>query len=525
MDRDQFISMMMPYAMQASQQTGLDPRLIIAQSALETGWGQSAPGMNYFGIKSHGRSGGQSLPTTEVYNGQPVGIIDSFRTYSDPGESFSDYVNFLQTNPRYQPLLEAEGLDAQLAALGASGYATDPQYESKLRSIARGIEVGPMRDDDLIANAGAAINRAEAPQPSGLGRMSELFSTSSAPAASGGGNVAYGGGGLIPGLMLLSGKAGEGLSRDQRRMLGFAALADAGAALSGREGGQTRAIMSQMQADQERERLRRQGLLQNLVAFEQALLPYRISGMTPPPGIQSAYENALAEFGAAGGMPAPAPAGAMPTPAASVVPPAPVAETPLGEPAGEPDTASQIAQLERRAMAADAAGQSGLAQSFRDQANALRAGEVAAEQEARTSQVIETAGSQIANFLISGFDENGEPVINPILRSRAGQLGAEVLGTNEYRAFSEAIATIKENLAFDKLMEIKEGGGTLGALSEDERRALANTAGSLDPSNPLGTLSTLRRLERQYGLDFGLTMPGASQQSGTIGGLTFERID
>jgi hypothetical protein len=56
--RTRFVNQMMPHAMRVSEETGLDPRLIIAQSALETGWGRSAPGQNYFGIKSHGRAGG-----------------------------------------------------------------------------------------------------------------------------------------------------------------------------------------------------------------------------------------------------------------------------------------------------------------------------------------------------------------------------------------------------------------------------------------------------------------------------------
>jgi hypothetical protein len=461
--------------------------------------------MNYFGIKSHGRSGGQSLPTTEVYNGQPVGIVDSFRTYSDPGESVSDYVNFLQTNPRYQPLLEAEGLDAQLAALGASGYATDPQYESKLRSIARGIEVGPMRDDDLIANAGAAINRAEAPQPSGLGRLMSLFSGRDRPEQV-----------SAPSPSMIE---PDNLSRAQRRMLGFAALADAGAALSGRQGGQFRAAVGQMQADQERERLRRQGLLQNLVAFEQALLPYRISGMEPPAGIMSAYNSALADFSAAGGA---APAGAMPTPAAGVVPPAPVAEMPLGEPAA----ADPIADLERRRDMALAAGQTAMAQNYQAQIDARKGAEFAAQQEREFESTLGDAGNAISNYLIRGFDkETGEPIINPSMTTRTGQLAAETLGSNEYVAFERAIRTIKNNLSFDKLTEMKGSGVSVGSLSDPEREALAETAGSLDPSDPIGTLATLRRLERQYGLDFGLTMPGAGQQSGTIGGLTFERID
>lgn len=139
-DRDSFISAMMPHAVEASKMTGVDPRLIIAQAAQETGWGAHAPGNNYFGIKSHGQGGGNTMATTEYVNGQPVTVNDSFRGYGDMRESALGYANFLLENPRYQPMLNAEGLDAQVAALGASGYATDPNYAASVGNIANGID-------------------------------------------------------------------------------------------------------------------------------------------------------------------------------------------------------------------------------------------------------------------------------------------------------------------------------------------------------------------------------------------------
>lgn len=139
-----FLNTLGPLALAISQQTGLDPRLVIAQSALETGWGKSAPGNNYFGIKSHGQEGGNNLQTTEVVNGQPVQQNASFRAYADPAQSAADYANFLKSNPRYQPLLEAKGFDNQLAALGKSGYATDPEYANKVGQIAKGIDMNTM---------------------------------------------------------------------------------------------------------------------------------------------------------------------------------------------------------------------------------------------------------------------------------------------------------------------------------------------------------------------------------------------
>ncbi|MBO9430629.1 glucosaminidase domain-containing protein [Sulfitobacter sp. R18_1] len=151
-----FIEAMMPHALRVSEETGLDPRLIIAQAAQETGWGKSAPGNNYFGIKSHGKAGGNTMATNEVINGKTIRINDSFRGYQNMGESVDGYGSFLKANPRYKPMLAAKDLDSQLAALGRSGYATDPNYERSVGSIARSIEL-PQR-------------HAEAPRPTASDR-------------------------------------------------------------------------------------------------------------------------------------------------------------------------------------------------------------------------------------------------------------------------------------------------------------------------------------------------------------------
>lgn len=139
--KQEFIDMLMPAAMEASQRTGVDPRIIVAQAAQETGWGRSAPGNNYFGIKSHGKGGGQTFATHEYVNGKRVNVRDSFRQFDSPDDSVAGYADFLQKNPRYKPLMAAQGLDAQLDALQASGYATDPNYSRSVGSIARGISL------------------------------------------------------------------------------------------------------------------------------------------------------------------------------------------------------------------------------------------------------------------------------------------------------------------------------------------------------------------------------------------------
>lgn len=137
--KDEFVNSIMPMAQEASAKTGLDPRLIVAQAALESGWGKSAPGNNLFGIKSHGVPGGNTLATNEVVNGQPVSVRDSFRAYASPADSVKGYADFMTQNPRYEPVRAAQGLEAQVAALGQSGYATDPAYAQKVMQIAQGL--------------------------------------------------------------------------------------------------------------------------------------------------------------------------------------------------------------------------------------------------------------------------------------------------------------------------------------------------------------------------------------------------
>lgn len=132
--QQQWMQGLWQHAQAQSARTGVDPRIIMAQTALETGYGKSAPGNNYFGIKG----GGQVNKTLEFINGKMTPVEASFSTYKDPSESFGAYGDLLLTD-RYKALREAKGLEAQIAALGASGYATDPDYAKKIQAIAAGI--------------------------------------------------------------------------------------------------------------------------------------------------------------------------------------------------------------------------------------------------------------------------------------------------------------------------------------------------------------------------------------------------
>ena len=133
---DAFLMRIAPRAIMVAQELGIDPRIVAAQAALETGWGKSVKGNNLFGIKSHGKADGMMVQTHEVLDGKRQKIIDSFRQYESFDDSIEDYGLFVRENKRYQPMLEADTLDEQITALGKSGYATDPEYAKKIADIA-----------------------------------------------------------------------------------------------------------------------------------------------------------------------------------------------------------------------------------------------------------------------------------------------------------------------------------------------------------------------------------------------------
>lgn len=137
-----FVSSVLPYAQASAAKSGLPVELVLAQAALESGWGKSAKGNNYFGIKAHGYGGKtQSVGTHEYEGGKRVNITDSFRAYDSPEQSFDDHADFLRSNRRYKPVFEArDGIEAA-RALQKAGYATDPKYADKLISIMESPEI------------------------------------------------------------------------------------------------------------------------------------------------------------------------------------------------------------------------------------------------------------------------------------------------------------------------------------------------------------------------------------------------
>jgi len=144
-----FISDLWPAAQEAGQQLGVDPRNLIAQAALETNWGTKVPhdssgrsSNNLFGMKTGSQWTGASVAagTQEYQNGAAVSTTGHFRAYSSRAQSFQDYVALLRNSPRYAAALNTgSNVHAFATALQQGGYATDPDYASKVSSIAGSI--------------------------------------------------------------------------------------------------------------------------------------------------------------------------------------------------------------------------------------------------------------------------------------------------------------------------------------------------------------------------------------------------
>ena len=139
--KDAFIAAYTPIAKEVAEDLGVSYRIVLAQAALESGWGKSVKGNGLMGVKSHGEEGGVDVVTHEVVKGKRVKITDSFRQYDTPEDSIRGYGKFLKANSRYRYFLRAgaEKEDAQLSALQSSGYATDPMYSQKLKNIMKGL--------------------------------------------------------------------------------------------------------------------------------------------------------------------------------------------------------------------------------------------------------------------------------------------------------------------------------------------------------------------------------------------------
>lgn len=167
-DAAEFLAYLKPYADQAAATLGMDTSVLLAQSALETGWGKHVPrhadgrsSFNLFGIKADRSWEGDKVAvgTLEYRNGMAQRERAKFRAYDSPAESFVDYVAFLRRNPRYRNALASTSGEAFIRGLQQAGYATDPQYASKILGIRDRLARLSASADTQVATAQADTKR------------------------------------------------------------------------------------------------------------------------------------------------------------------------------------------------------------------------------------------------------------------------------------------------------------------------------------------------------------------------------
>lgn len=151
-----FVEQIQEQAQRAAEALGVSPQALVAQAALETGWGQHVihtregqNSHNLFNIKADARWEGAriNVSTIEYRDGMPRVEQANFRQYDSYEQSFSDYVSFLRDNPRYRDALMS-GADAEryVEELQAAGYATDPAYADKLKTLMRTEPLASLED-------------------------------------------------------------------------------------------------------------------------------------------------------------------------------------------------------------------------------------------------------------------------------------------------------------------------------------------------------------------------------------------
>lgn len=134
-----FLREVLPHALTVHRQSGIPASVMLAQAALESGYGQSQlaqQGKNLFGVKAGASWKGPtlSLPTLEYVNGAPVKVQARWRKYSDYAESFRDLAR-VYYNGRYDEALAYRRQPAEFITRAGRVYATDPLYASKVLSI------------------------------------------------------------------------------------------------------------------------------------------------------------------------------------------------------------------------------------------------------------------------------------------------------------------------------------------------------------------------------------------------------
>lgn len=144
-DAQRFVDSMLPHAAEAGRATGVPPRFILGQAALESGWGKreirhadGTSAYNLFGMKAGKGWTGPTVDvtTTEYIGGAPRKVVERFRAYGSYAEGFADYARMLASSPRYAEVVRgAQDASSFAWRLQQAGYATDPAYAEKLTRV------------------------------------------------------------------------------------------------------------------------------------------------------------------------------------------------------------------------------------------------------------------------------------------------------------------------------------------------------------------------------------------------------
>jgi flagellar protein FlgJ len=144
----EFVDILWPVAQKVGEVMGVDPKAIVAQAALETGWGKhiihqndGKNSHNLFGIKADQRWDGNvaKVSTLEYHEGIAKKEIAPFRVYDSYEHSLKDYAQFVKSSERYQDAIEnGKSIKGYSEGLQEGGYATDPHYAKKIQRIAGG---------------------------------------------------------------------------------------------------------------------------------------------------------------------------------------------------------------------------------------------------------------------------------------------------------------------------------------------------------------------------------------------------
>ena len=158
---------------QATRGTGIFPEVALAQMYFESGKGESKLSKDYnkfFGVKCGSNWQGKCVTMDTSEGGIPYKIPQKFRVYSNPYKSIRNYVEVLQ-NPRYASALKQNNANSQIAEIKKGGYATDPNYVSKIQSVFPSIQTAIAGIETKKTGLGKVISLSAI----GIGLMGILF--------------------------------------------------------------------------------------------------------------------------------------------------------------------------------------------------------------------------------------------------------------------------------------------------------------------------------------------------------------